>query len=88
MLFVISEQALPFCIFTLSTNLDVASSVIVRVILIKTTVTHPLIPVRVATIPKARSSQCWQGHGVKGTLVLLVGMYIGAATMENSIEIP
>ena len=39
-------------------------------------------------IQKTRNKKCVQGCIVKGTLVLLVGMYIGAATMENSMEVP
>ena len=48
----------------------------------------PLIPVRMAIINKSTNSKCWRGCGEKGTLVQLVGMQTGAATVENSMEFP
>jgi len=38
-------------------------------------------------IKKSTDSKCWRGHGENGTLLDLVGMEIGTATMENSIKI-
>ena len=32
--------------------------------------------------------KCWQGYGEKGTLMLSLGMQIGIATMDNSMEVP
>ena len=32
--------------------------------------------------------KCWQGCGERGPHALLVGMQIGAATMEKSVEVP
>ena len=40
-------------------------------------------------INKSRNKKCFQGVWRKGTPIkLLVGMQIGAATMENSMEFP
>ena len=51
---------------------------------IKTTIRYHHIPVRMA-IFKSTKNKCWNVCGEKGTL--LVGMFIGVATMENSMEI-
>ena len=49
---------------------------------------HPT-PVRMSIIKKTRNNKYWLGHGKKGTLcILLVGIYIGTATMENSRKVP
>ena len=41
-----------------------------------------------ANVKKTTNNKCCQGCGEKGTFVHLVRMQIGAATMENSMEIP
>ena len=43
-----------------------------------------------AIIKKSTNSKRWRGYGEKETIlcVLLVGMWIGTATMENSMEVP
>ena len=47
-----------------------------------------LIPVTMAIIKKKRNKKCW-GCGENGnTLILLVELEIGAATMENNVEVP
>ena len=53
---------------------------------IKTTMKYQLTPLRMAIIKKTRNSKCWQGE--KNPCALLVGLEIGAATMENSMEVP
>ena len=53
---------------------------------IKTTKRYYLILVIMAIIKKTRN-ECWQGQREKGTS-LLMEMYIGATTMESSIEAP
>ena len=38
-------------------------------------------------INKSTNNKCWRGCGERGTLALLVGMQIGAATVGSSMEI-
>ena len=39
-----------------------------------------------ANINNSGNKRCWQGCGERGTF--LVGMQTGAATLENSVEVP
>ena len=49
---------------------------------------YHLTPVRMATVKKTRNNECSQACvEKKNPSTLLVEMYIGAATMENSMEI-
>ena len=45
-------------------------------------------PARLVIIKKTRNNNCWQGWRERGTLILLVVLQTGIATVENSMEIP
>ena len=65
------------------------SSLAIREIQIKTILRYHLTLVRMAKINKMRNNKCWRGCGEWGALLtLLVGMQVGAANLENSVEIP
>ena len=56
---------------------------------VKTPMRYHLTPVRMAINRKSTNNKCWGGCGEKGNpCALLVGMKTGAATVENSMEIP
>ena len=65
-----------------------SASLAIREMQIKTTMRYQLKLVRMAIITKSTTEKCWPGCREKGTLAKLVGMQIGAATVENSIEFP
>ena len=54
---------------------------------IKTTMRYPLIPIGMAIISKS-TNKCWQILKKENPRALLMGLQNGAATMENSVEIP
>ena len=55
---------------------------------IKTTMRYYLTLVRMAAVKKSTNNKYWRGCREKGTLLQLVGMKTGTATVENSVEIP
>ena len=63
--------------------------VIIREMLIKTTVRYHLTLVRITIIKKSIKIKYLRGYGGKGSPpTLLVGMQSGPATMENNMEVP
>jgi len=56
---------------------------------IKATMKYHLRPVRMAVTKKSTVNKCWSsGERKENPSTLLVGMYIRAAMMENSTEVP
>ena len=54
---------------------------------IKTTMRDRLTRVRMAIIKKSTNNTCWRTCGEKGAPYTVMGMWIGPATMETSLEV-
>ena len=65
-----------------------SASLIIFKMQIKTTMRYHLTFVKMTIIKKSTNDKCWRRCGKKGTLLTLVGMQSGMATMEKSVEIP
>ena len=67
-----------------------SASLVIGEIQVRAMVRCCLILVRAGIIKKSTSNKCWRrcGGRVGGPLALLVTMWIGAATVENNMEVP
>ena len=64
-----------------------SKSVVIREVLIKSTMRYHLTPVRMAIIKKSTNNKYCRVWGERG-ITLLEGMEIGTATVENAMEVP
>ena len=65
-----------------------STSLIIREMQIKTTISYHVMPVRMAAIKKSPNINAEKEVEKRNLLTLLVKLQTGVATMENSVEIP
>ena len=63
-----------------------STSLIISDMQIKTTMQYDLTPVRTTKIKNKRNNKCWKDVEKKEPSCTVVGMQVGAAIMENSME--
>ena len=63
-------------------------SLVMREMQIQTTMRYHFTPTRMSIIKKSDSNKHWQGRGEAGTLMHCWWQTKGAATVENSLEVP
>ena len=65
-----------------------STSLIIREMQIKTTISYHVMPVRMAAIKKSPNINAEKEVEKRNLLTLLVKLQTGVATMKNSVEIP
>ena len=65
-----------------------STSLIIKEVQIKTTISYHVMPVRMAAIKKSTNINAEKEVEKRNPLTLFVKLQTGAATMENSVEVP
>ena len=65
-----------------------STSLTIREVQIRPVMRYQLTLVRKAVVKRSTNSKCWRRRGGRDPPTPSMGMYIGTATMENSVEVP